>query len=200
MADDPKICLQNAENNFDSSNMAKINVIVQNTDPKFDQDLSKDISCVAANCDNNVIIHSDISPTVQQASDSETCICSGSEKVKHVFCHVGLKQGHSAEVIKYEANQEKVELLDEPSPKRLKLQIPQNLSHNYSNYNAFYSSSPPAGEQSEHTSPEGSKRRRIQHDYRRLSCSGYVDDYEKGKDTRFTSPTDADILPISPGR
>ncbi|GFR88726.1 round spermatid basic protein 1-like protein [Elysia marginata] len=44
------------------------------------------------------------------------------------------------------------------------------------------------------------KRKRIQHDYRRLSSSGYVDDYETGKDNRFTSPTDADILPISPGR
>ena len=44
------------------------------------------------------------------------------------------------------------------------------------------------------------KRRRIQHDYRRLSSSGYVDDYENGKDNRFTSPTEADILPISPGR
>ena len=34
-------------------------------------------------------------------------------------------------------------------------------------------------------SPENSKRRRIQHDYRRLSSSGYVDDYEAGKAQRF---------------
>ncbi|XP_041348081.1 lysine-specific demethylase RSBN1L-like [Gigantopelta aegis] len=36
-------------------------------------------------------------------------------------------------------------------------------------------------------SPENSKRRRIQHDYRRLSSSGYVDDYEAGKAQIFNT-------------
>jgi hypothetical protein len=37
-------------------------------------------------------------------------------------------------------------------------------------------------------SPEsGSKRRRIQHDYRRLSSSGYLDDYEGGGRERFSA-------------
>lgn len=49
-------------------------------------------------------------------------------------------------------------------------------------------------------SPEtpGSKRKRVQHNYRRLSSSGYLDDYE-GKD-RFTGSTaENDIVdPVSP--
>ncbi|XP_064633544.1 uncharacterized protein LOC135491523 [Lineus longissimus] len=36
-------------------------------------------------------------------------------------------------------------------------------------------------------SPESGKRRRIQHDYRRLSSSGYLDDYEGGGRERFST-------------
>ncbi|KAK6177401.1 hypothetical protein SNE40_015509 [Patella caerulea] len=43
------------------------------------------------------------------------------------------------------------------------------------------------------SSPESGKRRRIQHDYRSLSRSGYVDDYEARKDQRrFSKGTDSD--------
>lgn len=39
-------------------------------------------------------------------------------------------------------------------------------------------------------SPEApAKRRRVNHDYRRLSSSGFVDDYEKGRD-RFINASD----------
>ena len=40
------------------------------------------------------------------------------------------------------------------------------------------------------------KRRRIQHDYRRLSSSGYLDDYETSRERRFSS--DSDVTSNSP--
>ncbi|GAB1609887.1 uncharacterized protein LOC106867373 isoform X1 [Argonauta hians] len=49
-------------------------------------------------------------------------------------------------------------------------------------------------------SPESGKRKRIQHDYRRLSSSGYMDDYASGKERRFSSTSDSDVSssPASP--
>ncbi|XP_052824727.1 uncharacterized protein LOC106867373 isoform X1 [Octopus bimaculoides] len=49
-------------------------------------------------------------------------------------------------------------------------------------------------------SPESGKRKRIQHDYRRLSSSGYMDDYVSGKERRFSSTSDSDVSssPASP--
>ena len=42
-------------------------------------------------------------------------------------------------------------------------------------------------------SPETGKRRRIQHDYRRLSSSGYLDDYTgSGRERRFSSTSDSE--------
>lgn len=41
-------------------------------------------------------------------------------------------------------------------------------------------------------SPETRKRKRIHHDYRRLSSSGYVDDYVGGKERRFSSTSESD--------
>ena len=40
------------------------------------------------------------------------------------------------------------------------------------------------------SSPEFGKRRRIQHDYRRLSSSGYLDDYETSRERRFSNESD----------
>jgi hypothetical protein len=45
-------------------------------------------------------------------------------------------------------------------------------------------------------SAEMGKRRRIQHDYRRLSSSGYLDDYETSRERRFSS--DSDVASNSP--
>lgn len=49
-------------------------------------------------------------------------------------------------------------------------------------------------------SPDSGKRKRIQHDYRRLSSSGYMDDYVGGKERRFSSTSDSDMSssPASP--
>lgn len=52
-----------------------------------------------------------------------------------------------------------------PEPKKPKLIIPSN----------------PQLISDQSLSPESNKRRRVQHNYRRLSSSGYVDDYEAGK-------------------
>ncbi|KAH3881396.1 uncharacterized protein LOC127880228 [Dreissena polymorpha] len=48
--------------------------------------------------------------------------------------------------------------------------------------------------------PEIGKRRRIQHDYRRLSSSGYLDDYETGRERRFSSDSDATSASPSPNK
>ncbi|GFO23193.1 round spermatid basic protein 1-like protein [Plakobranchus ocellatus] len=92
----------------------------------------------------------------------------------------------------------------EPKPLKLLIPVPKPLiSADLNNDKAStYSCDSPSNSilDTSPTSGSDKKRKRIQHDYRRLSSSGYVDDYEKGKDNRFTSPTDADILPISPGR
>lgn len=74
-----------------------------------------------------------------------------------------------------------------PEAKRPRLQIPSPtvpsiFSNNSNNSNDG--------------SPESGKRRRIQHDYRRLSSAGYVDDYEKGKDSRFSLTNDSDTSPV----
>ena len=45
------------------------------------------------------------------------------------------------------------------------------------------------------SSPEVGKRRRIQHDYRRLSSSGYLDDYEARRERRFSSESDPSQSP-----
>ena len=45
------------------------------------------------------------------------------------------------------------------------------------------------------SSPEVSKRRRIQHDYRRLSSAGYLDDYETRNQRRFSSESDPSLSP-----
>ena len=45
-------------------------------------------------------------------------------------------------------------------------------------------------------SPDPGKRRRIQHDYRRLSSSGYVDDYT-GRE-RFSSTSESELSPTPP--
>lgn len=66
-----------------------------------------------------------------------------------------------------------------PEAKRLRLQVPSPTIHNGNSSDAC-------------PSPESSKRRRIHHDYRRLSSSGYVDDYEKSKDSRFALSNDGD--------
>lgn len=47
-------------------------------------------------------------------------------------------------------------------------------------------------------SPDTGKRRRIQHDYRRLSNSGYLDDYVSGRERRFSSASDNSDLSMSP--
>lgn len=49
-------------------------------------------------------------------------------------------------------------------------------------------------------SPEIGKRRRIQHDYRRLSSSGYLDDYETSRERRFSSDSDATSNSPSPNK
>ncbi|KAK3578774.1 hypothetical protein CHS0354_035681 [Potamilus streckersoni] len=45
------------------------------------------------------------------------------------------------------------------------------------------------------SSPEIGKRRRVQHDYRRLSSSGYLDDYESSKERRFSSESETTNSP-----
>lgn len=70
-----------------------------------------------------------------------------------------------------------------PEPKRPRLLMPTNVQNgNNTNSDACQS-------------PESGKRRRVQHDYRRLSSSGYGDDYEKGKDSRFSLSSDSDTSP-----
>ncbi|KAL5013528.1 hypothetical protein ScPMuIL_007798 [Solemya velum] len=50
-------------------------------------------------------------------------------------------------------------------------------------------------------SPDTRKRKRIHHDYRRLSSSGYVDDYVGGKERRFSSTSESDVsLSPSPSK
>ncbi|WAR26119.1 RSBNL-like protein [Mya arenaria] len=44
------------------------------------------------------------------------------------------------------------------------------------------------------------KRRRVQHDYRRLSSSGYLDDYETSRERRFSSDSDATSTSPSPNK
>ena len=47
-------------------------------------------------------------------------------------------------------------------------------------------------------SPETGKRKRIQHDYRRLSNSGYLDDYVSSRERRFSSASDNSDVNMSP--
>lgn len=47
-------------------------------------------------------------------------------------------------------------------------------------------------------SPETGKRKRIQHDYRRLSNSGYLDDYVSVRERRFSSASDNSDVNNSP--
>ena len=71
-----------------------------------------------------------------------------------------------------------------PTPKRPRLLLPSPNAQS-------------GGTSDSSQSPESGKRRRVQHDYRRLSSSGYVDDYEKGKDNRFSISSDSDTSPVS---
>ena len=73
-----------------------------------------------------------------------------------------------------------------PEPKRPRLLMPTPNVQNGTNTNSDACQSPESG-----------KRRRVQHDYRRLSSSGYVDDYEKGKDSRFSLSSDSDTSPLA---
>ena len=57
------------------------------------------------------------------------------------------------------------------------------------------SSSPVTNSPDPSSSPEVSKRRRIQHDYRRLSSAGYLDDYETRRERRFSSESDHNQSP-----
>lgn len=68
--------------------------------------------------------------------------------------------------------------IESPEKKRLKL-----------------SSSPVTNSPDSSSSPEVSKRRRIQHDYRRLSSAGYLDDYETRRERRFSSESDHNQSP-----
>jgi hypothetical protein len=70
-----------------------------------------------------------------------------------------------------------------PEPKRPRLVMPANSPQSFNNNDASQS-------------PESGKRRRVQHDYRRLSSAGYVDDYEKSKDKRFSLSSDSDTSPV----
>ncbi|KAL4226118.1 round spermatid basic protein [Mactra antiquata] len=74
--------------------------------------------------------------------------------------------------------------MDPPKSKRLKLS-PSSGSGNLQDPN---------------DSPEIGKRRRIQHDYRRLSSSGYLDDYETSRERRFSSDSDATSNSPSPNK
>lgn len=56
-------------------------------------------------------------------------------------------------------------------------------------------SSPVAHSPEPCSSPEVGKRRRIQHDYRRLSSAGYLDDYETRRERRFSSESDPSQSP-----
>ncbi|XP_067683905.1 uncharacterized protein [Haliotis asinina] len=75
--------------------------------------------------------------------------------------------------------QDNSEVNSSPEAKKLKLSMP----------------STPQGLSDSCVSPESGKRRRIQHDYRRLSSSGYVDDYEAGKDQRFAVGNETELVP-----
>ena len=68
--------------------------------------------------------------------------------------------------------------VDSPEKKRLKL-----------------TASPVTNSPDPCSSPEVGKRRRIQHDYRRLSSAGYLDDYEARRERRFSSESDPSQSP-----
>ena len=78
------------------------------------------------------------------------------------------------------------DLTSSPEPKRPRLVIPTPNAQNGNSSEACHS-------------PDSGKRRRIQHDYRRLSSSGYVDDYEKGKDSKskFALVSESETSPVS---
>lgn len=48
------------------------------------------------------------------------------------------------------------------------------------------------------SSPDTGKRKRIQHDYRRLSNSGYLDDYSTSRERRFSSTSENSDISMSP--
>ncbi|KAK6995189.1 hypothetical protein BgiMline_011851 [Biomphalaria glabrata] len=196
MADDQKICLQNDKTTFDSVTISQKDFSLQNDDLSFTLDNVKDTHYLSKGGEFIVNNTAECVPKTL-AVDSETS--GDSSKVRHVFSHVGDERSQLETFFTSDNNEEDNNILSGQNSKRLKLQIPQICFYNNSNNNSFHAIHAVSPQTCENPSPEG-KRKRIQHDYRRLSSSGYVDDYEKGKDTRFTSPTDADILPISPGR
>lgn len=75
-------------------------------------------------------------------------------------------------------------LMEPPKAKRSRLS-PTNISVNMSELN---------------DNQEIGKRRRVQHDYRRLSSSGYLDDYETNRERRFSSDSDAPSNSPSPNK
>lgn len=192
MADGEEICIQTDDNNTDYSASFMVNDVIGSVDQVFIDSVAMDISSFKL----KDAMHAKETPSVSPSAAivfSETLV-GDHKQVEHVHCHVA-SETNSHAIITSRDGGDGEDKFQEPSPKRLKLHIPQIHLHSNGS-NSYIAHSPPS---TENPSPEG-KRRRIQHDYRRLSSSGYVDDYENGKDKRFTSPTEADILPISPGR
>lgn len=187
MADDQKICLQNVENSHEHLKTTKISSAIVNANNFINPDSSEEMNYVGIESDFNTSCGENLQQNMP-AADSKL------GEPEHVFCHVGVEKGHTPYFFQSEDNEDEYELFSDTGSKRLKLNIPQN-HYQHNGNNTFFTTSPTGDTQS----PD-CKRKRIHHDYRRLSSSGYVDDYENGKDNRFTSPTDADILPISPGR
>lgn len=150
-------------------------------------------------------------------SNQNTAGWNHSEEVEHVsFTCVDKQNKHVDGVINPQLNvnmnENNIVGVNLTGEQTLKLVIPQIISSNCLNIpskNSVTDSSSSSSQQIQSfdssssptvISPDSGKRRRIQHDYRRLSSSGYVDDYETGKDSRFTSPTEADCTPLYSGR
>ncbi|XP_005097886.1 uncharacterized protein LOC101855187 isoform X2 [Aplysia californica] len=204
MAEEEKSCLQNIEIYSDCKGADEVASNLPNIFEALSNDLSRDGHEI------DVDMH-EPEPKITNTCESEIADSAdnlGTDGV-HQNIQAEHEQGHVANGIGdgIQALDRKSikseQLFYEPNPKRLKLQIPQYHVHtsvgsDNSSSSVTTSSTSPVSS-GENSSPEG-KRRRIQHDYRRLSSSGYVDDYERSKDSRFTTPSEADILPISPGR
>lgn len=171
-------------------------------------DSSADVGCIALSMTENSCSDSDsISRSLSCGDQNMECkpqehvTCQSENDCKlHGDLDTDLDEGQSP--VNGDAKNKDIKGVDidiaSCQGKSLKLHIPQNISPVSVTTNSTQES--PLSDSVSGVSPDSGKRRRVQHDYRRLSSSGYVDDYETGKDSRFTSPTEADILPISPGK
>lgn len=149
----------------------------------MDESVNIEISSGHEN-EENVHVSNKQNVTCTQQNKSDVSLQYGSdvtpENHKNTLENIRNLPGHHHTLVGMNADQ----VMDPPKAKRLKLS-PSNGSVNSLDMNDV---------------TETGKRRRIQHDYRRLSSSGYLDDYETSRERRFSSDSASDAASPSPNK